>query len=365
MIRNISHAMPIIFHIEDFGAKGDGVTNDGVAFAKAMLALSEADAESPKYLILKPDTVYRIIDFGDVKNSDGVPANATIYLSGVKNVSIIGDNTSLSIKVPCGAAVVSHSENIHISGLDIGFNPSPMITGTLTSFTEDGEWFDFEVDQEEDCNLPLGEVVYPDQGIIYFMVPNNPDLRQDFFVDTVQLVEKGHLRCHQNVKLVPNKISWYMHSIKVGDEFIIPRVGFGQTLNGGRIPAFSVDHTNNLEVISCHFHDIPCMVCAFGMNGKILFKDVRLMPSEGSRNKLVSWRDGFHCKDHYEQCVFEDCQVGMLGDDVFNLATNYHRVLKPYPTPSLFCILAERATRKSHSIPAIRSALSIWKRVIP
>ena len=70
------------------------------------------------------------------------------------------------------------------------------------------------------------------------------------------------------------------------------------------------------------------MVCAFGMNGKILFKDVRLMPSEGSRNKLVSWRDGFHCKDHYEQCVFEDCQVGMLGDDVFNLATNYHRVFE-------------------------------------
>ena len=51
----------IIFRIEDFGAIGDGVTDDGAAFMAAMEAITNAPADAQKVLYLKSETTYRVL----------------------------------------------------------------------------------------------------------------------------------------------------------------------------------------------------------------------------------------------------------------------------------------------------------------
>ncbi len=325
MIRNTSGFAPekdaIIFRIEDFGAIGDGETNDGHAFGKAMRAIGEAPKDVQKVLYLKPDTTYRITEIGEVDHK-GNGISCTIQLTDCDNVAIVGDNSALSIKIPCGFLDLQRCNNIHISGIDAGFNPSPMVVGKIKSFTPDGEWFEFEVDEDEDCGLEVGVPLENiPHGIAFFMLPNNPDLRQDFFLTSMELVRPGLLRVRQLVDWVKNKIQWYMHGVKIGDEFVIPRWGYGQVLMGGRIPSMSYGYVDGFVMHSCHIHDIPLMVAGFSMCGDMLFKNVHVMPKEGDRNLLVSWRDGYHCKDHVKPAVWEDCTIGMLGDDVYNIAT--------------------------------------------
>jgi hypothetical protein len=134
---------------------------------------------------------------------------------------------------------MNHCNNIHVSGIDAGFNPSPMVVGKVKSFTPDGEWFEFEIDEDEDCGLELGKPpIHISHDIMpFFMIPNDPDLRQDFFLDTMELVRPGFLRVRQLVDWVKNKMAWYMHSVKIGDEFIIPRFGYAHVFMGGNIPA--------------------------------------------------------------------------------------------------------------------------------
>lgn len=330
MIRNTSGFAPendaIIFRIEDFGAIGDGETNDGHAFGKAMRAIGEAPKDTQKVLYLKPDTAYRITEIDELDHKGNL-ITCTIQLTDCDNVAIVGNNTELSIKVPCGFLVMERCNNVHVSGIDVGFNPSPMVFGKIKSFTPDGEWFDIEVDKDDDCGLKVGEPINEiPNGIAFFMVPNDPDIRLDYFLDKIELVEPGLLRVHQVI--LRNKFDWYMHCVNVGDEFIIPRWQYGQVLMGGKIPAMSYSYVDGFVMHSCHLYDIPLMASAFGMCGDMLFKNVHLMPKEGDRNKLVSWRDGYHCKDHVKPAIWEDCTIGMLGDDVYNIANTYKKVNK-------------------------------------
>ncbi len=311
--REINTEDALIFMPEDFGAVGDGVTDDGQAFLRAVKAMTEAPGEAKKLMLLKPRTTYRIL------STDG-GEGAVITLRGAKNIAFIGDETYLCIKLPSGGIRINKSENIFFAGIELGFDPSPMFNGRIERFTKDGRTFDFLIDEDELCGFENGETSYtPPYQSAFFMIPNDRNLRQDFFIEKMELISPGHLRITQNVEMIANKIQWYMEPVKNGDPYILPRVGISH-----RFPA-AIDVTESVGVSfeSCQVHDVPCFAVHLLSNADLSFKDFHLQPREGSGNDLVAWRDGFHCKNQYRLATWEDCTVGLLGDDVLNLATTF------------------------------------------
>ncbi len=301
------------FTVEAYGAVGDGVTDDGPAFLRAIEEMAAAPDTRQKVLHLKPRTTYRIL------STDG-GEGAVITLKGAKRMTFIGDETYLCVKLPCGGIRINQSEQISFFGIELGFDPSPMFNGRIERFTKDGRTFDFLIDEEERCGFTGDETSYtPPYGSAFFMIPNDRNLRQDFFIEKMELLSPGHLRITQNVEMIANKIQWYMEPVKNGDPYILPRVGISH-----RFPA-AIDVTESVGIAfeSCQVHDVPCFAVHLLSNADLSFRDFHLQPREGSDNDLVAWRDGFHCKNQYRPATWEDCTVGLLGDDVLNLATTF------------------------------------------
>ncbi len=306
----------LIFRVEDYGAVGDGATDDGAAFLAAIDAITRAPRESDKVLLLRERSTYRIL------STDG-GEGAVITLKNAKNIFVVGNETYISVKLPAGGIRMNKCENVSFAGIELGFDPSPMFNGTIEHFTKDGRTFDFLIDENETCGFEDGATSYtPPHRSAFFMIPNDRNLRQDFFIEKMELVSPGHLRVTQNVEMIANKIQWYMEPVKNGDPYILPRVGISHRFAA----AIDVTESKNISFESCQVHDVPCFSVHLLSNGELHFKDFHLQPREGSGNDLVAWRDGFHCKNQYRLATWEDCTVGLLGDDVLNLATTFFNI---------------------------------------
>ena len=59
-----------------------------------------------------------------------------------------------------------------------------------------------------------------------------------------------------------------------------------------------------------------------GNNAEMYFENVDMLPDaeDGREIHMVSWRDGYHCKDNRLPIHWNECDVGVLYDDVFNIS---------------------------------------------
>ena len=309
-----------IFTPEQFGALGDGKHDDGPAFLQAVKAISESEEDLIKILQLKEKRTYRILSTDE--------NNGPLFkLCHISNLMIVGNETRISIKLPCGCMSMEHCKNVTVAGIDFGFNPSPMFIGKIERFEKDGTVFDFAIDPEEDCGFPEGTTIYElPKWSPFFMVPDDPDRRQDFFITKMELLSPGHLRIYQDVDMVRERIKWYMEPIRNGDVFVLPRIGLAH-----RFPAaIGVLLCDDILFESCQLHDVPCFCVSLWCNGRIKFKDFHLEVDEKTPHHLVSWRDGFHCKNQYKLAEWEECTIGQLGDDIYNIATTFFDVKEVY-----------------------------------
>ena len=148
-------------HIRDFGAIGDGCANDADAFAKASAFLNDGNENIQKILVLD-DVTYKI---GKI-SEEGV--SHAISLCSAKNVSIEGNGAKIAIEMPTGGAKVLDCENVTMRGLEIYFDPSPMVIGKVVAHDEGWSWIDVKVADGERCGISdSGEYVPPKNSAFF------------------------------------------------------------------------------------------------------------------------------------------------------------------------------------------------------
>ena len=290
---------PKEFFIKDFGALGDGVTNDGFAICEAV----RAAIEYGKPAVINFDkAVYRITDIPQENNR-----RCLFSLNNVRDLSIKGNGATLLFKGAIKLMSMENCTNCSLDGFIIDYSPKPFVLGIVTDFSVEDCYIDF------DTNGDLGfesDVYLPKPPCFGF--PNRSDIRYHYsFVRFERVAEnKYRLNIHE-------KSRDRIEKVKVGDEFILPYIPCSHYAGG----ACTIYNNDGFTISNLRFYSHP----EFGFDvrcnrGNMLFDRIVLKQEEGSPFHLISWRDCFHVKDNVSPVIWDNCYIGPIGDDAYNLS---------------------------------------------
>ncbi len=291
------------FHVKDYGAVGDGITDDGPAIRKT---IEKAVRSSPGATVIFEKKRYRLakadVDFH-------------ISLKGVKRVAIEGNGAEL-INNPWNNIVrLEECEDVTVRGFVIDFDPLPFTQGIITEVDEKAGWFLLSIQEGYDNPVEVYRRIgkqEPDWGWGVCMDPKKrmrkADANMHFYLEDVKEAHDGLLK----VFLAETALI-HATEIKKGDRFVI-------TLKyGGDGANFDVTRSKN-----CHLENNTIYTAKYGMThslsdnyGRIHVKGVKITFKPGTDRLITTPKDGFHCKHNaigpiIEEGLFE----GMLDDSI-------------------------------------------------
>lgn len=310
------------FYVKDYGAVGDGVTDDSAAINRAVAAAAVYDGE--KTVIFDPK-VYRVLEVPETNSH-----NCLFSLVGVKDLHLSGKGATLLFKGRNRLLYLESCKNFSMSGFRIDYQPKPFILAKVLAASTEECFIDFQA--EEDIGLE-GEYIEPQPPCFAF--PNRADIRYHYFI--VRIDRIGALQYRITIrKDFASRIS----EVKTGDEFLLPLIG-GSHLVGA---ACTIYNNDSFRFSDLRFYSHP----EFGFDvrgnkGEMLFERVVLRQKEGAREQLVSWRDGFHIKDNTDPIVWDGCDIGPIGDDAFNLSCVHLDITEvSEDETTIYCVPAEK-----------------------
>ncbi|MEM9108807.1 MAG: glycosyl hydrolase family 28-related protein [Planctomycetota bacterium] len=294
------------FHVVDFGAKGNGVTDDGPAIRNAIAAAVKAAPgakvvfEPKRYRLKRTETAYHI------------------DLQGVKGLTLEGNGAEL-INNPWNSLVrLDRCEDVTVRGFVLDCDPLPFTQGTITgvdtaagSFTlQIHEGYDnpVAVYREIDKNNPRwgwGVCIDPEER------GRKPTAAMHFHLQDVEEQPDGGLRV-----MLADRARRHASGLSQGDRFVFA-LKYGPT-------------DANIKVIRsrhCRLENITFYTAKYGMtfglfdnHGKITVRNAKITFKPGSKHLITTPKDGFHCKHN---AVGPTIQGGMfegLLDDTINIS---------------------------------------------
>lgn len=318
----ILFALPVLLaagelRIRDFGAKGDGVADDGEAFAKAFAALKAAPGAK---LVLAPGT-YRI-GSGAVKHYH---ERYHKILRGLEDNTIEGENASIVFTNPDhGGLLFRDCRNLTLRGLTFDWDPLPFTQGEITAVNAgDPRTFTMKIEpgypEADNGNFknyaPEGKFMI---GFVY-----DPATRRLFSaklfhnhkgVERVERIQPGLYRITLSPKFSPD-------GIEKGRLFVLV----------SRNPSNGIVFDNctkpTVEDVTMHSSSHIGMVFRNGTASPVV-KQVKLVRKPGTTRMLCTNADGLFFDGCAGGPTVENCHLDGVMDDGLVLPVNSRQVLQ-------------------------------------
>ena len=286
-----------VLNAADFGVKGDGKTDDGPAIGKAV----EAAIQQQATLLFESGKTYYI---GSTDRSAG-PFGSPFAMNGAEGVTVDGGGSVFRFAPGINYFALTANKDIRICNMKLDLSVSPYLVGTVKAV--DGVNVTFTTDIEPH------QTYVDSRNSVNFSIRYNEGTQQrpHQFINTVQKTASKEVKVeyqHEN------------HGYSVGDKVFLPNPGVGNALS--EIMYISANTGcmvfENIEVWAA-----PSFIANVRENdAEIYFENVDYVPgAENDREiKMVSWRDGYHVKDNRRPIHWNECDVDVLFDDVFNVS---------------------------------------------
>lgn len=289
-------------NVREEGALGDGVHDDGPAI-RAAVAKAVAMGSGARVFI--PAGIY--IFAGKEK------ANAHLYIVGVRDLTIEGEDSTLLIMKTGASSIRMHNcRNLRIRNLAIDYDPIPFSQGTIAAINEETNSLDIDLwdgypdpstDAYNSAGMLGGIMVDPVTKLIDLDVPD-PSIRE---IETI-----GDNRYRVYVTGEWKDGGPFVRGLVLGKAFVIhPRGGpggHGFVANGCEYCIF-----DRVRVYSTRQH-------TFVGGGGHGLKYIRCSaePKPGTDRLACNNSDGINLGVHLKGPYLESCRMRLTNDDCFN-----------------------------------------------
>ncbi len=315
---------PTVFKASDYGAKGDGVTDDGVAITAAIYTAMTSG--KPSKVLLEPNCTYMV----------GERADSMSYftIDGVENLILDGQGSEIVFKNCTNTFLqITNCKNIKIQNLDFDYCEPPYTQGTITavhgpnnaSIAEgfdikiavgypspaSDKWVKYYYQNARTGGWWFGKLFESDKDIMKFVKYNY------FMIDSVQRLEE-----ERTYRVFLGSASTYWSQfIEVGDRFAIntrfSSYDIGDTTHEGSTSAVMIMYSADITLENVNLYAAPWLGVEVGLNtGRINFINF----GEETRNGrlLCVNSDGIHCYRNKEGITVKNCTFMSSLDDQIN-----------------------------------------------
>jgi len=292
------------FHVRDFGAVGDGVTDDFAAIQRAVAAARDAGCAVLRFDGAK---TYRAIGRSDFTEE------ALLALKGAKHLKIEGAGAMVVLHPPDSFAVVDGAENIQVDGFRIDYDPKPYYQGMIRKIDTAALTIDIEVP----ARYPVPEVGANDFRAPFFgrsFIPDAPGARtghgDNIYIEKVSRLDDGRrLRLHlrENAANSDNPAAGMRPRIRYAaeqgaTEFVVPDVKYAHR---GRVNL--ITRRARVTFSNPHYYSSPHFGLPSTPNpGPLPLPNFDLKMPHPETELFVSWRDGLHIKNGRWGILIED-----------------------------------------------------------
>ncbi|MBI4979627.1 MAG: right-handed parallel beta-helix repeat-containing protein [Spirochaetes bacterium] len=295
-----------IISVAAYGAKGDGITDDGPAIQRALAAVSSNGGNAR---IVFEKKTYRI----------GKLSNGTLLdLRSLHDVRIDGNGAVFLNDPNNNLVALSRCTNVSVGGFTLECDPLSFSQGTIIAVNADEGTFDVELHrgylnwaealrEKRIAGVSIGMIMQSDAPLRK-KTPNAGDfVRLESSVTTAAGMVRVTLPETQRKQLIDTA---------PGDRFVVTFYYGGQGAN------FSM-----ISCLSCEFHDITVYSAKFGMTfavskslDRAVLRRIVIKRKPGTDRLLATPKDGMHCKENRVGPLIEDCWFEGLLDDSINVS---------------------------------------------
>jgi hypothetical protein len=303
-----------VYHVDDFGAVGDGFTDDMAAIHAAVRHVRHIGGGIIQF---DGDKVYRAIGAQDLERE------FVFDLNGAKNISIQGNGAKILLHPPDALHDISFAENIHIDGVAVDLYPKPYYQGTIDAINVQNRTIDITVPER----YPVPQIGEAPTNLSFFgrsFIPDAPGARSGTG-DNIYIESKTTLGNERQLRLqvpilgngAPMEPRLQNALNNGATEFVVPHILYGHLGGHARIFDSSRIVLSNIDQTVASFfwlhiqHNI----------GPITLSNVNLKMTEPETELLASWRDGMHIKNGRWGILIEDgdWDGAAMYDDLFAL----------------------------------------------